>query len=444
MEISVEKTSELERSVQIKIPEQTIAEQVQERLDKLRTQAKIDGFRPGRAPFRVIRQRFGNQVREEVVGEVMQSSYSEALAKEELRPAGQPMIAPVEAEIGKGLNYTATFEVFPDIEVASLEGLSVTKNTCLITETDVDSMLEKLRDQNKEWVGVERSAEMGDQLTIDFDGTIENIPFEGGKGEDFDIILGNGMMIKGFEEGLVGKKEGEAASLDLQFPDDYRNEELASKEVRFQITVKKVREGVLPEVDAEFMSKFGAQDGDLVSFKTDLKNKLETERERAVDSRFSSEIMRILVESNQFEIPSSMVADEKKRLGQQLAQEFMMRGMNPGQAGTLFEETLEERSKFRVRLGLLMAEIIKTEGFKADPDKVRRKIESLAQGYDDPSAVVKWYYDNPEQLQQIEGQCLEEEVVEWAVSKVQVNEVPISFDALMNPVQTAEQEEANS
>ena len=444
MEISVEETSTLERRMTVNIPEERIADQVQSRLDELRKTVRLDGFRQGKAPASVIKRRFAKRVRDEVVGEVLQSTFSEAMAKEELRPAGQPEIDAVDSEPGNGLTYSANFEVFPEFELAPADELALVRPTCEIQDDDIDQMIERLREQNKEWIAVERGAQDDDQLKIDFKGSIDGEVFEGGTGEDFDIVLGTGMMIDGFESGLVGKKAGESADLALQFPDEYRNEELAGKPVRFEIDVKTVSEPVLPELDEAFIDKFGVSGGDIDAFRVEIRTNMEKERDRALRQRFTNGVMEKIAEANSFEVPKALVGGESERLRQQVAQDLIMRGINPMEAPEEFETSVQTQAQNRVKLGLIMAEIIKTAELTADPDKVRETIETMASSYEDPSAVVKWYYDNPEQLQQIEAGCLEEEVVNWVAEQAKVSEESLSFDALMNPVQTDDKVEASS
>jgi trigger factor len=305
-------------------------------------------------------------------------------------------------------------------------------------------MIEKLREQNKDWVAVERAARDGDQLQISFVGTIDGEAFEGGSGEDFDLVLGSGMMIDGFDEGLRGQSAGQSVTLDLAFPADYRNEALAGKPVQFSISVKKVSEAVLPEVDAAFTERFGVADGNIEAFRSEIRSNMEKERDRVLRQKFTTEVMEKLSLANDFDVPASLVDQERDRLRQQVARELMMQGINPADAAEDFDSAVRERARSRVKGGLLMAEIIKQGGLRADPDKVRQMIENMASSYQDAAAVVKWYYDNPEQLQQVEAHCLEEEAVNWVAARAQISEQSISFDALMNPVQTDDKVEASS
>ncbi|MGB1884882.1 MAG: trigger factor [Gammaproteobacteria bacterium] len=444
MDISVEQPSALERRMTVSIPEDRIATEVKSRLDELQKTVRIDGFRQGKVPPSVIKRRFGSRVRDEIVGEVLQSTFSEAMTKEEMRPAGQPTIDSVSSDPGSGLTYTAIFEVFPEFELAPVENLTLTRPQCDVNDDDIDQMVERLREQNKDWVAVDRGAQDEDQVKIDFKGTIDGEVFEGGAGEDFDLVLGTGMMIDGFEDGLHGKKAGDSADLALQFPDDYRNEDLAGKAVRFEIDVKSVSESILPELDEAFIDKFGVSGGDIEAFRVEIRTNMEKERDRALRQRFSNDVMEKITNANDFDVPSALIGSESERLRQQVAQELIMRGVNPAEAADEFEQSVRTRAENRVKLGLIMAEIIKKAELTANPDKVRETIEGMASSYEDPSAVVKWYYDNPEQLQQIEASCLEEEVVNWVAEQATVSDESVSFDALMNPVQTDDKVEASS
>ena len=383
-------------------------------------------------------------MRNEVVGEILQSSFGEAMNKEELRPAGQPAIDTVESAVGNGLRYSAVFEVLPLIELAPVEQLEMVRRTCVIGDADIDAMIAKLREQNKEWLAVERPAVNGDQLAIDFVGSIAGEPFDGGSGENFNVQLGSGMMIEGFEAGLQGKSAAEKTVLELRFPDEYRNTLLAGKPVRFEITVNKVSEALLPHIDETFIEKFGVKQGGVEAFRAEVRQNMEKERERALRQQFTNEVMDKLAAANEFEVPASLISAEAQRLRQQLAREMGMRGLNPSSASAEFENTVQTQAHKRVKLGLVMAEIVKQAALRPDAGKVRQTIENMAASYEDPAAVVKWYYENPQQLQQIEGMCLEDEAVNWIASRAKLTEQAIAFDALMNPVQTDNTTEAST
>tara|TARA_B100000579_G_scaffold398798_1_gene379287 strand:- start:123 stop:1442 length:1320 start_codon:yes stop_codon:yes gene_type:complete len=436
MEITVEKPSELERCLKINLPEDLLEGKVLSRLNDLQKTARLDGFRKGKIPPKIIRQRFGQQVRAEVVGELVQSSFGEAVQKESLRPAGQPAIDDLQSEVGAGLSFTAKFEVFPDFALKSLDGTKVEKNSCVIEAEDIDKVLERLRTQNQTWIEKKAAAEIGDKLHISYRGLIDDEEFEGGVGEDENLVLGSKSMIEGFEDGLVGTTDGEEKTLHLRFPKKYHKLELSDKEVNFEIKVKSVKRSELPEVNEEFMNKFGVDDGSLESFRENLKGRLEKECQNVVERKLNESLIAALLETNKFEVPDVLKRQEAEKSKEQLMRTWFMRGKNPIESSEEFEKELEEEGEKRVRTGLIMSEIIKDADLKASPDKVQRAIEDIATSYEDSDAVKKWYYENQQQLQMIESQCLEQEVLTWVAEQVEVTEKIVSFDDLMDPMQT--------
>lgn len=438
MQVSVEKSGDLERKMTVTVPEDQIADKVANRLKELSRTAKIDGFRPGKVPKAVISRRFGGQVREEILGDVLRSSFSEALTQEELRPVGEPDIQPGDVSVGNGMSYTATFEVYPAVEVTPVETLNIERPTCEIADADIDTMIETLRTQNKAWDAVERGSANEDQITIDFEGKIDGEVFEGGSAEDFELELGLGQMIDGFEDGLLGKTAGEKCELNLKFPENYQAENLAGKDVQFAVTVKKVSAPVLPALDDEFFKKFGVESGDEAAFRTEVRENMERERERALKRKFNAGVLDDVADAHDIALPKALVEAETMRMGQQALQSMMQRGggMPPDFDPSKMSEMFAEPAQKRVKLGLVMAEMIKNAGITADPAKVRETIDSMAASYEDSAAVVKWYYEDPQRLQEIEAMCLEDEAVTWIAERAQVQEVSISFDDLMNPGQT--------
>jgi len=421
----------------VSVPEERIADQVKDRLKELVRTVKIDGFRPGKVPFGVVQKRFGPRVREEVMGEVLRTSFSEALSAEELRPVGEPSIEPGNIEPGNGMSYTATFEVYPAIEIAPVEDLKIEKPVCEIGDADLTKMIETLRDQHKTWNPVERESADGDQVTIDFEGKLDGEVFEGGTAENFELVLGLGQMIDGFEEGLFGKTAGAETVLELKFPENYQAQHLAGKDVQFNVTVKQVAEPVLAELNDEFFAKFGVTEGGEEAFRKEVLENMERERERALQRKFNTAVLDTVAAANELPLPQALVAAEIQRMQQQALQSMMQRGAPPENFDpAAMADMFQEPAKKRVKLGLLMAEMIKTAGITADPAKVRETIETMAASYEDSAAVMKWYYEEPQRLQEIEAMCLEDEAVKWIVGRAEVSEVPISFDDLMNPVQT--------
>ena len=436
MQITLEKPSTLQRRLTVAVPEESIATEVQSRLEKLRRTVRIDGFRQSKAPLKVVQNRFGSRLRDEIVAEVLQNTLIEAMNKEALKPTGTPIIDPISSPPGEGLTYTATFEIYPEIELAPLDELELEKPVCNIGDDDLNAMIEKLREQNKTWQAVDRAAADGDQININFVGTIDGEVFDGGSGEDFDLVLGDGMMIAGFEEGLIGRAAGDDIELHLQFPGHYRAEGLAGKAVRFEIRLNTVNESVLPLVDEEFMKQFGVAAGDVEAFRTEVRENMEKERDSAVKRQFNAQVLEKITVANNFELPGTLVDTEMERLEQQIRQELAARGITVPESSEEISMEVKARATNRVKLGLVMAEIIRKAALRADPHKVRSMIEGMATSFEDPAVVVKWYYDNPEQLGQVEALCLEDEAVTWIAEQATVRDVSLSFDALMDTVQT--------
>ena len=435
MEVSVETTTGLERRMNVRVPEDSVSSKVDERLRDMVRTANIPGFRPGKVPLKVITKRYGKAVRDEVVGELVQSSFYDAITKEELRPAGGPVIDPLEAESGAGISYTAVFEVYPTFDLASIEGLAITRPIASVEDSDIDSMIETRRKQRREWNEVERAAAAGDRATIDFAGSIDGEEFDGGTAEDFPLELGSGSMIPGFEDGVTGLSASDEKTIDVTFPEDYGAEHLAGKTAQFAITVKKVEEPVLPEVDDEFVKAFGVGEGTVESFKTEVRGNMERELSNRLRTATKEAVMDQLLESNSLELPNALVDDEAGRLLASRNEELRQQGYEPESLG-LTQEMFDEQARRRVALGLLLAEIIRTHELNADPDKVREVVDSIASTFEQPEQVVSYYYSDRSRLAEIESSVLEDQVVDLLLERAQVTEEQRSFDDLMNPGQT--------
>ncbi len=437
MQVSVESPGALERRVSVEVPEQRVAEKIRERLQEIARSVRIDGFRPGRAPARVVERQFGARIRNEVISELLRSSFSEALSSQNLRPVAEPHIDTIKADAGAGLSYTAVFEIYPEIALAPVEALKLDRPRCEITDGDLDKMVGVLREQHKDWTAVSRAAAKGDQVLIDFEGSVNGEKFEGGSTQDFELVLGSGTMLSGFEDGLIGASSGDIRTLDLQFPQTYRNADLAGKPAQFKVTVKAVREAVLPALDEAFFAKFGIEEGGMEAFRKEVRDNMERERDRVQQQRFNSQVLEGIREANTVTIPKALIQTEISRLQQETRRALMMRGLDPAALGDSQNEQLAARAERRVKLGLLMAEIIKQAGITGQPARVREQVERMAASYEHPEALVKWYYEDPRRLQEIEASCLEDEAVNWIASRAQVTDVSVSFDDLMNPGQTA-------
>lgn len=438
MQVSVENTGPLERKVRVEVPEDKIASEVQSRLQSISRTSKIQGFRPGKAPIKVVEKHYGSRVRQEVIGEVVQSTFYEALAQEKLRPASRPTIDPMDAEQGQGLKYTATFEIFPEITLAPIEELKIEKPVCRVSDKDIENMIEVIRKQQKTLQTVERSSRNGDVLVIDFEGSMDGENFEGGSGNDFRIELGSGRLIAGFEEGLTGKKAGEQTTLDLIFPAEYPKEELAGKPVKFEVTVKTVNEPVLPELNDELFASMGVKEGGLEAFKAEIRRNMEREVEQAVLARSKNKVLDALYAANKIDVPKSLIQQEAQQLNKQFHMSLQMRGIDVDHHHDEAAETaaFTSQAEKKVSLQLIIADIVRTQQIKVEQAKVRQLIETVAQGYEDPAEVVKWYYADQNRLAEVEALALEDEVVAWILSKAKLTEKEMPFDDLMNKGQT--------
>ena len=437
MQVTVEATSTLERRMKVEVPEETLESEISKRLNSMMGTVRVPGFRPGKVPFKIIVRRYGRAVRDEVVGEMLRSSLFDALTKEQLRPAGAPTIDPVDSEPGRGLAYTAVFEVLPEVSLASVENLKVVRPVAEINDADVERMLETLRKQRREWMDVARPASEGDRVVVDFSGHVDGAPLEHGQGKEVPVELGAKKMIQGFEEGLIGGKAGDEPTLNLRFPEDYRAEEVAGKAVTFQIKIHTVQEAVLPEIDEKFARDFGVHEGGVERLHQEIRSNLERELHEKLNERTKLRVMDALLADNPVEVPKALVRDESHKMMTQQMAELERQGIDAEKLE--FDPGLfEEAASRRVSLGLLMSELIRSSDIKADPDRVRAKIETMASSYEEPNQVVNWYYGDKERMKGVEAAVLEDQIVEWLLDRANVTEEQTSFDELLNPGQTTE------
>ena len=437
MQVSVETTGSLERSVTVDVPEERISSAVEERLKSMSRTSRIQGFRPGKAPLRVIKQRFGAQVRKEVVEKLVTSSFYEAVSKEDLKPVGRPLIDPLQEKVGEGLSYTATFEVLPEFKLNPVEDLEIEKPVCPITDADVDGMIDKLRRQRRDFRVEERAAREGDRVNVNCRGLVDGEAQDNLKMGDLDIEIGENIFIPGFEEGLIGAAAGQSLTLNLTFPDDYNNEDLAGKPVVFELEVNHVAESVLPELDEEFFEAFGVKEGGEQAFRQEIRRHMEREVDVASRTRLRDATMQSLHDANEIEVPNTLVNAEFERMKGMLVKDMEMRGVAKEVAAQFTaNEELRNTARRQVALQLLTAEIISSQELRASPEKVREIIEKRAQSYEDSASLINWYYNDKERLAEIEALALEDEVINWISTRGRVKEVPLSFDELMNKGQT--------
>ncbi|MDG9927161.1 MULTISPECIES: trigger factor [unclassified Pseudomonas] len=432
MQVSVESTSALERRMTIGVPAERIETEVTKRLQQTARRAKIPGFRPGKVPMNVIRQRYEDSARQEALGDLIQATFYEAIVEQKLNPAGAPSVEPKTFEKGKDLEYIATFEVFPEIQLAGFDGIAVERLQAEVNDADLDNMLEILRKQNTRFEVVERAAENGDQLSIDFVGKIDGEAFAGGTAKGTSLVLGSGRMIPGFEDGLVGAKAGEERVVTPTFPDDYQNLDLAGKTAEFTITVNSVSAPQLPELNDDFFALFGISEGGLEGFRAEVRKNMERELRQAIKTKVKNQVMEGLLAANPVEVPKALIGNEVNRLRVQAVQQFGG-NIKPDQ---LPAELFEEQAKRRVVLGLIVAEVVKQSELKADEARVRELIEEMASAYQEPQQVVAWYYKNDQQLNEVRSVVLEEQVVDTVLQKASVTDKAVSYEEAVKPAET--------
>ncbi|HHQ43210.1 MAG TPA: trigger factor [Chromatiales bacterium] len=430
MDVTVEQTGGLERRLKVEVPPERIEQAVEERLRGLARRVRVPGFRPGKVPFRIVRQRYGAQVREEVLGEVMEQTLREALAQEGLRPAGGPRIEEASAQPGEPLRYTAVFEVYPEIELKDIAQLRVRRPVAEVTEADVDAMIERLREQRATWEKVERPAREGDRVILDYEAeAADGGEIPGGKRvEGQEEVLGSGRLLDEIDQALRGAGAGETREVKVRFPEDHPNEALRGREVTFRVTVREVAEKRLPEVDEAFARAFGVQEGGVEALRREVRANMERELHEALRRRTRRRVMDALLEANPVELPAGLVAQEVARLREDLERRLASLGQLQGSLKELPDEHFEPEARRRVALGLILAELVRSQGLKADPDKVRAAVERIASAYEKPEEVVQWYYANRQLLEGVEAGVLEDEAVDWVLAHAQVEDEPLGFE----------------
>jgi trigger factor len=432
MQVSVETTSNIERHMTIGVPAQEIDQAVQKRLQETARTVRLNGFRPGKVPMSVVKRRFGNSVRQEIVGEIMRDNYVKALQEQDLNPAGWPRFEPKTMEEGKDLEFVAIFEVLPEIELGDLSAITIEKPQADVTDADIDTMIDNLRTQQATVKSVKRKSKNKDIAVIDFKGTIDGEEFEGGAAEKHRLTLGSGQMIPGFEKAIVGSKAGEELEIDVTFPEDYHNEELKGKPVKFQVTIHEVEEPQLPELDVEFFKKFGIEAEDEAAFRVEVKKNMERELKQAISNKVKNDVVDALLNSTELDVPTSLVDQEIDRLRQDAVKRFG--GEMDFQQ--LPKEIFEEQATRRVKTGLLFQEVVKKNELTADAEKVEEKIQEIASTYEQPEEVIAHFNSSPEQKSQIESTVLENAVVEYVLSRAQVTEKVMKYEEAIQAGQT--------
>ncbi len=431
MQVSVETTSGLERKLTVAVEAKKIDDVALAKMKELARTQRMNGFRPGKIPLNVIKKRFGEHVRQDVISDVMQRSFYEAVMQEKLQPAGPPKIEPISMKEGTDLEFVATFDVYPEIELQDFTKISIEKAKAEVSDDDLSKMLDTLREQQANWVPVKRKAKTDDQVVIDFVGTIDGEEFNGGKADNFELVLGQGQMIPGFEEQLEGSKAGDELDLKVTFPEDYQNKDVAGKDAIFKTTVHSVNKKE-PLKLGELAEKLGIEDASVATMKSDIRKNMERELGQVINSKVKQQVMDALVDAHEFDIPKAMVEQEIGHQKQQALQQF---GANAANLPDLPNELFEEKATRRVKLGLVVSEIIKDNKISADKDKVKAKLDELASVYEQPEEVINYYLSDENRLNEVEQLVLEDSVIELVESKASVTEKETSFDELMNPKQ---------
>jgi len=432
MQVSVETIQGLERRLTISVPAETVDVEVKNRLRQVSKTQRIDGFRPGKVPASVIQKRYGKSVRQEVAGEIMQRNFVDAIVAEKINPAGRPSFVAKSNEDGKPLEFEATFEIYPEVELKDLEKIAVERPDVEVNDSDLDEMFVTLQKQHQTWKENKRITKKGDKLTLDFNGRVDGEEFEGGKAEGFELELGAGRMIPGFEKEITGMKVGEEKTIKVTFPDDYHAENLKGKEAEFDIVVNKTEGSVLPKIDEEFAKLFGIEEGGVDALREEVSKNMTRELTQAVKAKVKEQVIEGLLAGHEVGLPSALVAQEVDVLRQQAMQRFQGQ-MDPKNLPELPSEMFKEQAERRVKIGLLLGEVIKVNELKVDNTKVDELIATAASAYEDPKEVIEYYANNKELMQQMQNVALEEQAVEFLVEKADVSSKKASFTDIMNP-----------
>jgi len=435
MRVTLETTSGLERRMRISVPAEQLDTQVDAKLKQTAGQVKIKGFRPGKVPMREVKRRFGDGIRQEVSSEIMQSSLAEAIQQEAVSPAGMPQIEEVNMEVGKDLEFTAVFEVFPEVSLKEFTEISVERPVATVTEEDVDRMIETLRDQKAEYKEVDRACASGDKVNVDFEGFVDGTAFDGGKAEASDIILGAGSMIPGFEEGILGSVKGELKEINVTFPDEYQSKELEGKEALFKIKLNSVSEAEKPELNDQFFIAFGVEEGGIEAFREEVSTNMKRELEGATKNKIKTQVMDGLLEKNEIELPKALVEQQINRLRDEAVHQFG--GHDKVDPSLLPAEMFTPQAEKQVSLGLLVNAIVEEYEIKVNDDRVRSMIEDMASSYEEPEQIVNFYYSNEQQLSQIQNLVLEDQVMDKILEFAAVQDVELSYDEAIKPVPQA-------
>jgi trigger factor len=432
MQASLETIGQLERRLSVTVPMAEIDSEVESRLKRLTRTVKMPGFRPGKVPFKVVAQQYGPQVRQEVLGDAVQKSFGEAVKQQNLKVAGYPKFeANPPADGAAEFRYSATFEVYPEIVVGDLSAASFTRPVLTVGEAEVERTLEIMRKQRTVYERTERAAQAGDRVTLSYQGSMAGKPFEGGSAQNHAVVLGDGRLLPEFERQLAGMRAGDSKRIELRFPDDYPGKEVAGRQAVFEVTVGEVAAPRLPALDAEFAKSLGVADGDLARMRAEVRANLEREVRARLKARVKEQVMQTLLDLTRVDPPKSLVEIEIQRMQAAARQDLALRGVQVKEGTPMPAGLFEKPALRRVSLGLVLGEVVRAHNLYARPEQVRAAIEEQAQSYEKPDEVVRWYYQSPERLREVESMVIEDNVVAWALATAKVEDKPIAFDELM-------------
>ena len=428
---TTQKGGPLERRIKLAVPLAEIETEVNQRLQRLTRTVKLAGFRPGKVPLKIVQQQYGGQVRQEVLGDTVQKTFTAAVREQKLRIAGYPRIEPEEAQENAGeLAFNAIFEVYPEFEVGDVSGIEIEKLTAPLDEAEIDRTIEILRKQRATYIGVERAAQIGDRLNMDFVGTLDGVAFPGGSAQGTTLTLGDGAMLKDFESQLEGMKPNENKEFELTFPADYQAKELAGKTVKFAVKLNQVEAPQLPPIDADFARSLGVADGDLAKLRAEIRDNLKREVAKRVMAHLKEQVMQALYERTRIDLPKALIDEEVMRLAERAKENLAGQGMDTAKLA-LPPAMFEEQAKKRVALGLILSQLVKQQKLEVKPEQVKQRLEEFAAGYDDPQQVINWYRSDRSRMAEVESLVLEDNVVSWVLERAKVTDKPVEFEAMM-------------
>ncbi len=426
--------SALERRIDLSVAISDLEKDVDARLKRMGQKVKMPGFRPGKVPANIVRQQYGDEARHEALNAALDRAFGEAVVAQQLRVAGYPRIEPKNTENETHIEFSAIFEVYPEVKLGDMSAAEVERPSLEVGEAEVDKTIDILRKQRIRYEAVDRAAAKEDRVVIDFLGKKDGEPFQGGQANDYPFVLGQGMMLPDFENAVEGLKAGESKTFDMTFPEDYFSKDLAGQKVQFEVTVKKVSGPVLPEVDAEFAKMLGVADGDLGKMREEIAGNLQREVKKRIQAKIKDQVMEAIIKSNPIDIPNALIEMEIHRLMDNARRDMEQRGMKVKDF-PIQPEWFADQAKRRVTLGLVLAEMVKEKELHAKPEQVKAIVEEAAQSYEHPEEVVRWYYAQPQRLQEIEGVAIEDNVVAWVLDNAKVTDKAVAFDELMGQQQ---------